>query len=172
MRITNRVLAVAAALALAAGGLLVTVEIAVAALGHGPWMMPYDDWLASARNSRWESSGPRSLFLALTLAGEILIVLQLMRGRPRSLPLEAGPSRAGLSRRSLEKTLARTAGGQNGVATAGARIRRHRARIVAASLRTPDEVRPRVEEATRARLQELGLDDQLDVTVRVRPHKK
>lgn len=171
MRITNRLLAVAAALGLAVGGLLVAVEIALAGLGQGPWVIPYDDWYSSARTNRWDSSGTRSLFLALAVAGLILLVLQVMRPRPRSVPLGDGLARAGLSRRSLEKTLARTVGGQAGVATAKARVRRHRARVVAGTLRPPDELQPRLDEAAKARLHDLGLDGRLDVAVRVHPRK-
>ena len=172
MRVANRVLAVAAALALATGGLLVAVEIALAGLGQGPWIIPYDDWYSSARTNRWDSSGPRALFLGLALAGVLLVALQMVRPRPRSLPLEDGRARAGLSRRSLEQALARAAGSQPGVATATARVRRHRARLEAGTLRPPDEMRPQLEETARARLRDLGLDGRLDVAVHVHPHKQ
>jgi hypothetical protein len=172
VRTANRVLAVAAALGLAVGGLLVAVEIALAGLGQGPWIIPYDDWYSSARANRWDSSGPRSLFLTFALAGAVLLVLQMVPARPRSVPLEDGLARAGVSRRSLEKSLARAAGSQPGVMTANARVRRHRVRVEAGTLRPPDEVRPQLETAARARLHDLGLDGRLDVAVRVHPHKK
>ena len=172
MRIVNRVLAVAAALALAAGGVLVTAEIVLAGLGQGPWILPYEDWFSSARTNRWDSSGPRALFLGLALAGGLLIALQMVRARPRSLPLEDGRARAGISRRSLEQALARAACSQPGVATATARVRRHRARLEAGTFRPPDEMRPELEETARARLRDLGLDGHLDVAVHVHPHKR
>lgn len=167
MRAQNRVLAVAAALGLVAGGVLVAVEIALAGLGRGPWIIPYDDWYASARAEHWDSSGPRSLFVALGVAGMVLVALQLVRARPRSVPLEGGVARAGLARRSLEQALVRTAESQPGVASATARIGRHRARIVAGTRGPEDEVRPRLEEVARARLRDLGIDGRLDVAVRV-----
>ena len=102
----------------------------------------------------------------------VLVALQLMRARPRSVPLEPGVAHAGLARRSLEQTLARTAESQPGVAAATARVRRHRARIVAAIRGTEDEMRPRLEEVTRARLRDLGIDGRLDVAVRVHRDKK
>ena len=172
MKIANRVLAVAAALGLLAGGVLVAVEIALAGLGREPWIIPYDDWYSSARAEQWDSPGARSLFLAVGVAGMVLVALQLMRARPRSIPLESGVAQAGLARRSLEQTLVRTAESQPGVATATARIRRHRARIVAGTRGPEDEVRSRLEDVARARLRDLGIDGRLDVAVRVHRDKK
>ncbi len=167
MRVVNRVLAVAAALGLVAAGALVAIEIALAGLGRGPWIIPYDHWYSTARAERWDSPGARSLFFAVALAGMTLVVLQLMRPRPRSVPLEGGVAHAGLSRRSLEQTLVRAAECQPGVATAKARVRRHRARLVAGTRGTEDEMRSRREDVTRARLRDLGLEGRLDVAVRV-----
>ena len=172
MRIVNRVLAVAVALSLLAGGVLVVVEIVLASLGQGPWVIPYDNWYSSVRTTQWDSPDARSLFLALTLAGAVLVALQVIKPRPRSVPLEPGVARAGIARRSLEQTLARVAGNETGVATATARIRRRRARVVAATIASPDELRPRLEQTAQARLRDLGLDGRLDVAVDVHPRHK
>ena len=168
MRVLNRVLAVAAALALTAGGMLVVIEIALAGAGQGPWLIPYDDWYASARTRRWDSAPAGSLFLLFAVAGLVLVVLQVVNPRPRSVPLEGGRARAGIARRSVEQALAHAAGNELGVADANARVRRRRARVVAATVAPPDELRPRIEEATHARLRRLGLEGRLDVAVRVR----
>lgn len=172
MRVVNRVLAVAAAMGLLAGGVLVAVEIALAGLGRGPWIIPYDEWYSSARAEQWDSSGARSLFLAVGVAGMAIVALQLMRARPRSVPLEGGVTHAGLARRSLEQTLVRTAESQPGVARATARVRRRRARIVAGTRGPEEEVQSRLEEVARARLRDLGIDGRLDVAVRVHRDKK
>ncbi len=172
MRIVNRVLAVAAALGLAAGGVVVIIEIALASAGRGPWLVPYDSWYRSARTNHWDSSGARTLFLALALAGAIMVILQVVKPRPRSIPLEPGVARAGVARRSLERALARTVGNETGVATATARIRRRRARVVAATVAPPDELRPRLEEAAHAHLRDLGLDGRLRVAVDIHPRNK
>jgi hypothetical protein len=172
VKVVNRVLAVAAALGLLAGGALVAVEIALAGLGRGPWIIPYDNWYSNARAEQWDSSGARSLFLAVTAAGMVLVILQLLRARPRSVPLEGGIAQAGLARRSLEQTLVRAAECQAGVATATARVGRRRARIVAGTRGTEDEMRSRLDEVARARLRDLGIDGRLDVAVRVQRDKK
>ncbi|MEW6476040.1 MAG: DUF6286 domain-containing protein [Actinomycetota bacterium] len=167
MRIANRILAVAAALVLAAAGLLVAVEIAWAALGHQPLVIPYDDWYTSARDNRWDASGPRSLFLVLAAAGLVLLALQVIRARPRSIPLDDRQTRAGISRRSLEQALARAVGAEDGIARARAKVGRRKARVVAATRRTQGDLAPRVEEATRRRLQAFGLDGALKVAVEI-----
>jgi hypothetical protein len=166
VRIANRVLAVAAALVLVGGGLLVAVEIAWAALGHGPLVIPYNDWYADARTERWDASGPRSLFLILVLAGVVIVAMQLLRPRPRSVSLASRCARAGVSRRTLEKAVARRVGAEGGVVSAKAAIDRRRVRVVAVA-RGAEGVRPRVEQAARASLQHAGVERNLAVAVRV-----
>jgi hypothetical protein len=166
VRIANRVLAVAAALVLVGGGLLVTAEIAWAALGHGPWLIPYNDWYANARTDHWDGSGPRSLFLIPLLAGLFVIAMQLVRPRPRSVSLPSRHARAGVSRRTLEKAVARRVGAQSGIDSAKAMIDRRRIRIVAVA-RGAEGVRPRVEQVARASLRNAGLDGNLAVNVKV-----
>lgn len=172
MRVANRVLAVAAALGLTVGGLLVAVEIAWAQLGNRPWLLPYDSWYTDARANRWDSLPARSLFLTLTLAGLVLLALQLFRGRPRSIPLGEGKARAGLTRRSLEQTVARTAASQDGVAAAKATIRRRSIRVRAVTRRTQGDIQPRVEEAARRCLHDLGIDGALELAVQVQRDPK
>jgi len=166
VRLANRVLAVAVALVLTGGGVLVAAEIASAALGRGPLLIPYDDWYDSVRTERWNTSGARSLFLVLLLTGVVIVALQLLRPRPRSVPLPSRRARAGVSRRTLEKALARRIGAQGGIVSAKAAVNRRRVRVVAVA-RGAEGVRPRAEEAARASLQQAGLDGDLPVAVRV-----
>ena len=167
MRIANRVLAVVAALALAGGGLLVASEIGWAALGNGPLLIPYNDWYANARADRWDGSGPRSLFLILLLAGVVVIGLQLLRARPRSVSLPSRRGRAGVSRRTLEKAVERRVAAQGGIVSARAKIDRRRARIVAVARGADGDLRSRVEHAAHASLQQAGVDGNLGVAVKV-----
>lgn len=167
MRIANRVLAVAVALLLVGVGLLIAAEIAWAALGHGPLLIPYHDWYARARADRWDTTGSRSLFLILAVAGLAVVALQLLRPRPRSVALQSRGARAGVSRRALEQAVARRVGAQDGIVSARAAIDRRRVRIVAVTRRAEVDLRPRVEQAARASLQHAGLDENLAVAVKV-----
>jgi Family of unknown function (DUF6286) len=167
MRLANRLLAVVVALTLTVGGLLVAAEVGWATLGRGPWLIPYDDWYADARTNSWDSGAARSTFLVVAAAGLILVVLQLLKPRPRSLPLHGGQTRAGLSRRSAEQALARAVGHQDGIASAKAAIGRRRIHVSAVTQRTQEDVRARVEEAARTSLGRLGLDPDGDLSIDV-----
>jgi hypothetical protein len=161
------VLAVAVALALAGGGLLAAAEIVWAALGKGPLLIPYNDWYATARADHWDSSGPRSLFLILILAGVVVVALQLLRARPRSVSLQSRQGRAGVSRRTLETAVARRVEAQGGIISARAKIDRRRARIVAVARGADGDLQSRVEDAAHASLQQAGVDGNLSVAVKV-----
>lgn len=167
MRIVNRLLAVTVALGLAVGGALVAVEIGLAALGAGPWVLPWDDWYATARSDGWDSPGARSVFVALVLAGVAILVLQTARPRPRSVALGPGQGPAGIARRSLERAVAAEAGAEEGVTGARVTIRRGRMTVRTTTRRTQGDLRPGIEEAARTRLRRLGLDEQVAVSVHV-----
>ena len=167
MRLVVRLLAVVTAMALIAGGVVAAAEIGWAALGNGPWLLPYDDWYASARADRWNDAGPRSLFVLMTVGGLALIGIALARPRPRSLPLAARQTPAGVSRRTVERALERAVSGADGVVDAKATIRRDRARVRAATRRQHGDLRPRAEEAARSCLRRVGVDGAVQVAVRV-----
>lgn len=168
MRVTNRVLAVSLALATAAGGLLVAVEIVLAGIGRGSWVVPYNDWYDSARRNQWESSGPRWLFIGLCAVGLAVLALQAKKAAPRSVPLQTGRSDAGVSRRTLEGALARTAGSIDGVATAKATVDRDRARIIVDTNRQTGDLRPPVEQAVQDHLDRVSLARPPKVVVAVK----
>lgn len=167
MRVANRVLAVALALAVLAGGLLLAAEISLAGIGRGPWVVPYDDWYDRATATPWDSSGARWLSAALLAAGVSVLLLQVLKPPPRSLALRPGGSEAGISRRSVEKSLARAAGRLDGVSGARARLRRNRAAVVVSTSRRTGDLQPRVATAAAERLGRLGLAEPLPVNVEV-----
>ena len=158
MRLLNRCLAAVLALALLVGGVVVAVEIVVAAFGGEPWVLPHDRWYRSTLEHRWDDAATRWVCIGLIAAGLVLLALQLARRRPLSLPLAAGRSTADLGRRSLERSLARVASGIDGVAKARVKVSADRADVVATSnRRLVDEVRPRLAEVVERRIRSLGL---------------
>ncbi|MDP8992854.1 MAG: DUF6286 domain-containing protein [Actinomycetota bacterium] len=170
MRILGRLVALAVSLGLVVGGALVAVEIVVAELGAGPWVIPYDRWYLSARKNAWSSASARTLFLAMAGAGLVLLVLQVVKRRPRSLPLEAGGAQhtAAVRRRGLERSLVRAVTRVDGVATAKARVSEKRARVTASSnRRLPGDLEQRVTEAARQRLAAMKLARPPEVAVRL-----
>jgi hypothetical protein len=168
VRIVNRVLAVSLALAMAAGGFLVAVEIVLAGVGRASWVVPYNDWYESARRNQWDSSGPRWLFIGFCAVGLVVLGLQVMKAAPRSVPLQAGRSDAGVSRRTLEEALARTAGRIDGVAAAKATVDRNRARITVDTNRRGGDLRPPVEHAVQDHLGRVTLARPPKVAVAVK----
>lgn len=168
MRVVNRVLAAVLALTLLVGGVLVAVEIIVAGFDRRPWVLPHDRWYVSARLRTWDSGPARWTFFALTAAGLALLVLQVARRRPATLPMAPGAVPAAVNRRSLERSLVREASRIDGVATAKARIGEERADVVAVSTRRQtDDLVPRITEALDARLRALGLARPPAVKVKV-----
>ncbi len=168
MRIVNRVLAAVLALALLVGGLLVAVEIVVAAFGRDPWVVPHDRWYRSVLEHSWDDDASRWVFIGLVLAGLVLLGLQLARRRPVTLPLAAGGAPADLGRRSMERSLVRTATSVDGVTKAKARVSAERADVLATSSRRQvDEVRPRLADAVERRVRALDLARTPQVKVQV-----
>ena len=174
MRIVNRVVAAVIALALLLGGLLVAIEIFLAGIGQGPWLIPYDEWYANARANPWSFTPHRWLFIVLCLAGLALLVLQFVRRAPRTLPLGAtGTSgvETDITRTSVQKSLSRAAEQVDGIAGAKVRLSETHARVLATSnRRTPGDLQERVREAVGQKLSSLGLarPPRLSVAVRHR----
>ncbi len=168
MRIANRVVAALLALGLLVGGLLVAVEIVVAGFDRRPWVLPHDEWYRSARLRSWESAPPRWIFIALVAAGLLLLFLQLARRRPVALPLSPGAAPADLGRRSLERSLVRTASEVDGVAAAKVKVDEQRADVVArTNRRQAGDLQPRVADALERRMNTLGLARPPKVRVKV-----
>lgn len=169
MRVVNRVVASVLALALLVGGVLVAVEIVVAGLDRRPWVLPHDHWYRSARQRAWESPPARWAFIALVLAGLLLLFLQAARRRPLTLALVAGDAPADLNRRSLERSLARSVSGVDGVA--GSRVRLDDGRLdVSATThrRQAGDIESQVTGAVERRMEPLGLARRPAVRVKVR----
>ena len=160
MRIFSRLIAVAVALGLAVGGVLVAVEIVIAELDREPLVIPHDEWYRTARTNDWSSGTARQISLVLLVVGAVLLLLQLARRRPAALIMEAGPTGhpAALNRRGIERSLERTVGRVDGVASAKARISSKRTRVTANSnRRQAGDLEARVTRAAEQRLAALRL---------------
>jgi hypothetical protein len=166
----NRAVSALLALALLVGSLLVIAEVAAAALGRGPWLVPYPEWTEWMRSHSWNDWIVNTILAGLVLVGLLLLTLGLRRGKPATLPLrERTPGvdvRA--SRRSVERSVAAAASRTSGVTGADASVRRRRARIgVRAATRSDADLRQEVESAVKERLDSLGLARDLRTRVAV-----
>ena len=172
MRVVNRVLAAVLALTVLAGGVLVAVEIVVAAFGRDPWVVPHDRWYRSVLENSWDDDATRWVCIGLVVAGLVLLALQLMSRRPLALPLAAPPAAGGapadVGRRSMERSLVRAAGAVDGVSRAKVRVSADRAEVVASTnRRQADELRPRLAQAVEGRVRALGLARTPQVKIKV-----
>jgi hypothetical protein len=170
VRILNRVVSVLLAVALIAGGVLVAVEIVLAALDRDPWVLPHDEWYRSARETPWSDGDARLVFGVLALVGLVLLVLELLRRRTQALPLadRSEGARADLDRRGVERWLAGRLADVEGASDARAKVKK---RQVAVSAATPQrdvaEVQQRLEASAADHLDELDLAAPLRVRAKV-----
>lgn len=169
MRIANRILAVLFAFALLLSGVLVPIEIVRGALHKRHWLLPWEPLTTTLRHDSWASGPARSTFLALAVVGLVLLAAQLKPRRPRVLPLRpiTPEVTAGTIRRSLQQTLRRAATEVDGITSATARLRRHKATITAVPrLRDTSGLQQAVTDRVTQRL--AGLDLARPPKVRIR----
>lgn len=174
MRAFSRVLAGLIALALVVGGVLLVVEVAVAALSRSPWLVPWDRWWRSAQTQPWSDGDTRLVALLLLALGLLLLLVTLSRWRPVSLALsrEPGMPDGDVRRASLESALARHAESVDGVDRASVKVVGSKARVrVDSNRRDPGDLGARVERQVAERLDAVSLASPPRVAVDVRPRE-
>ncbi len=173
MTLVNRILSALLALALLLGGLLGATEVVLALADRPPLLVPHPDWARALGDLTWGAPAVRGVLAGLAVLGLLLLLAALRRGRPGTVAL---PTRTGglsaltvtASRRGIERTLVQAAREADGVASASATVSRRAASVRAVTaVRTPGDVRSRVEDAVSRRLAELGLSETLRARVRV-----
>ncbi len=171
VRLTLRVLAVLLAAGLLALGVVVTVEIVLAAFGQPAWVLPYAEVATTLREQTWDSVLARAAAAGLCLLGLLgllLLLPALRRGKPTALPLT--PQTEGVdthvSRRGLQRTLSAAASRVDGVRQAKAKVGRRNVKVSTTTrLRDTSELPSQVDSAVRAELDALGLSRPLAVKV-------
>jgi hypothetical protein len=170
MRIANSVLAVLLSLLLIAAAVVVPVEVVFALLGREHWVLPWEGFADSLRNSTWDAGPVRAALIVLGVLGLLLLAAQLKPRRPRELrlqPLTEGVQ-AGTSRRSLQRSLTRASSDVDGVSQSSVRARRRSVAVTAVTrLRDPGDLESRVAAAVQSRLDSLGLESSPKVKVSV-----
>jgi hypothetical protein len=170
VRVANRVLAAAFALALLLAALLVVAEVVAAVFATRPWLVPYDEWYREAQRTTWDSALARGVSAGLAVVGLVLVVAQVAPRRPRDLPLahRPGGAPAEVGRRSVERSVDRAVMAVDGVAGVEVRAARRAVRVRAqSSWRVPGDQESKVREAVAGRLGELGVAERLGIEVSV-----
>lgn len=168
VRVTLRVLAVLLACGLLALGVLVAVEVVLAALGRPAAVLPYSRLADVLREQTWQAGVVRTAGLGLCLLGLLVVLPALRRGKPSDLPLQAvtdGVDTA-VDRRGLQKTLAAAAERVDGVRSVTAKVGRRKVRVRAKSrLRDTTGLPQQIDQAVRDELDVLALHQPLAVKV-------
>ena len=166
----TRALCALLALALLLGSLLVIAEVVIAAADRGPWLVPYPDWTAWMRERNWNDWVVNAILVALVVVGLLLLFLAVRRGKPATLPLRGRTPGVDVtaSRKSVERSLAAAVSRTSGVTGAEARYAgaAHGSRPGQSPAWSP-ACEQEVESAVKARLDSLGLAQNLRPRVRV-----
>lgn len=170
VRTTNRIVSALLAIALLVGGIVVAVEVVLAALDKGHWLLPHEDWARSARETVFTDRSARLLFLLIAAIGLALLLLELVRRRPPALPMadRDGGVESDLDRRGIERWLSTRLSTVEGVTGPKAKITR---RTVEVSAQTPQrettDVQRRLEAAAQENLDQLDLAQPLTARAKV-----
>jgi hypothetical protein len=173
--IANRVLSLLLAAALAAAGIVVAVEIALAGLGDSRWVLRWPDWYRWAVDHDWTVAPVTVACWALVVAGLILLFFALALYRPITLEARPySPDVVSLVRRAaLERSLQRAAQAIDGIVGAGVKVSRHTVRIKARSNRRDvGGLRDSVAQSVGARLDMLHLANPPQVRVQVQARSR
>lgn len=159
MRGFLRLLTVSLALAVAAAGGLLTVEVAARWSGRGPVLVPWPGWRARLEELTWQADEVR-VAAAVTVAVGVLLIVAAALARGRAVPL-TDPA-TGVSVTTSPRSLARVVGqrvrAEDDVTGATVTASRRKVRVRALSaLRTEQQLRPHLTAVVTELLDDLPL---------------
>jgi hypothetical protein len=161
---------------LAAAGILGCIWAASAAAGHPVWNVSYGDFAGPIQTTaHWDDTRTIAIAAAVAFAGFVLILIGVLPGRVRAIPLASGDESVvvGVPRRSLRRSLAWLAAEIPGVDKAKVRVRRRAVTVRATTpLRDPTGLRESAQTAVQERLTALDPLWPLPVKVRLRQKKE
>jgi len=170
----RRIPGVLVAAVIVAAGIVGCIWAASAALGHPLWSIPHGDFAGPLQSTvHWDDSGTLIVASAVGFVGFLLILISLIPGRPRAVPLASGDESLviGVPRRSLRRSLGWLAADVAGIDRAKVRTGRSSVKVRATTrLRDPAGLRESVQAVVEDRL--AGLDPLWPVRVKVRLRRK
>jgi hypothetical protein len=170
----RRIPGVLVAAVLGAAGIAGCIWAVSAALGHPLWNIARSDFADPLQSSvRWDDTGTILVASAVAFVGFLLIVVALIPGRIRAIPLASGDESLviGVPRRSLRRSLGWLAEDVAGIDRAKVRTGRHSVKVRATTrLRDPAGLRESVQAVVEDRL--AMLDPLWPVRVKVRLRRK
>ena len=178
MRVANRPLAFILAAALLAVSVVVIVEVIGFAAGHSPLLVHWTTWSRWAGQARWRDFAIRFWSAVAILVGLVLVGLEVKPSRATRLPLETADQAtdSAVTRRGLTRMLRAEATRVDGINSATVRVRRHRARVIAASgargQAAASTLTEPLTQALSSRLESLDMRHTPRLTVRVVPRSR
>ena len=168
----RRIPGVIVAAVIVAAGIVGCIWAASAALGHPLWKIPHRDFAGPLQDSvHWDSTGALLVGSAVAFVGFLLIVIALIPGRPRAVPLASGDESLviGVPRRSLRRSLGWLAADVAGIDAAKVRLRRRAVKVRATTtLRDPAGLRESVQSVVEERLARLDPLWPMQIKIRLR----
>src|SRR5687768_268878 len=154
MRVIDRILAALLAVALIAGGLLLTIEvIATTAFDEQGWLVNWDEAYRDGIRLLWDDRAVLVLSGIIAAVGLALILFALIPRRPKSiaLPRTEGPP-ARISLRSIERSVDRAVSKVDGVDKSRIRADRDALDVrITTNRRQPGDLQERVRGAVSNR---------------------
>ena len=170
----RRIPGVLVAAVIVAAGIVGCIWAASAALGHPLWDIPHSDFAGPLQSSvHWDDTGTLIVASAVAFVGFLLILIALIPGRTRAIPLASGDDSLviGVPRRSLRRSLGWLAEDVAGIDRVKVRTRRHSVKVRATTrLRDPAGLRESVQAVVEDRL--ARLEPLWPVRVKVRLRRK
>jgi hypothetical protein len=170
----RRIPGVLVAAVIVAAGIVGCIWAASAALGHPLWNIPHSDFAGPLQSSvHWDDTGTLIVASAVAFVGFLLILVALIPGRTRAIPLASGDDSLviGVPRRSLRRSLGWLAEDVAGIDRGKVRTRRHSVKVRATTrLRDPAGLRESVQAVVEDRL--ARLEPLWPVRVKVRLRRK
>jgi len=173
MRLINRPLAFILAAAVLAAAVVIIAEVIGFAFDRSPLLVHWTTWLHWTRRTRWDATVVRVWSAILIVIGALILIAELKPSRVTRLGLrsEDDATDAAVTRRGLAGTLRAAAIGVDGISSATVKVRRGRARVLAASAARGQEAASALTEpvtqALRSRLDDLDLRRPLRLQVNV-----
>ena len=170
----RRIPGVLVAAVLVAAGIAGCIWAASAALGHPLWNIPHGDFAGPLQTTvHWDDTGTLLVASAVAFVGFLLIVIAVLPGRTRAIPLASGDESLviGAPRRSLRRSLGWLVADVAGIEKARVRIGRRSVTVRATTrLRDPADLRESVQAVVEDRL--ARLDPLWPARVKVRLRRK
>lgn len=171
MRFVNRLLAALVALALAAVGVLVVIEVIAERLGNDPAIVEWPDIYRWAQRTSLAQGSVRVACIITAVAGLALLLIEFKRRRPTRLAVDSDGADAAYTRRGVARAIGDVVDEVDGVQRAAVTVRRRRIRIRARSSGvepyTAQSLEEPVTEAARSRLADLELKSEPRLQVQV-----